>query len=146
MTQEKLDEIIESHGRWLADYENGKRADLSYANLRGADLSYADLRGAFLPKAIVQIGPIGSRRSYTVYNAADNIVQCGCWNNWKGGGLDEFEKRIETVYPPDKKATLKYRKEYMAAIAFFRAMREMETQLETQKEKPEAAATTSGEE
>ena len=53
ITQERLNEIIASHGKWLRAEEGGERANLSYANLsyanlRGADLSGADLSGANL--------------------------------------------------------------------------------------------------
>lgn len=47
MEQEKLNEIIASHGRWLQD-EGGKRADLRGAYLRKADLRKADLYEADL--------------------------------------------------------------------------------------------------
>lgn len=47
MEQEKLNEIIASHGRWLQD-EGGKRADLHEADLKGAILCHADLRYADL--------------------------------------------------------------------------------------------------
>ena len=45
MRQEKLNEIIAEHAKWLEGH-SGKRADLSRANLFGADLHEADLRGA----------------------------------------------------------------------------------------------------
>ena len=38
ITQEKLKEIIVSHGKWLRDEEGGERADLKGAYLEGADL------------------------------------------------------------------------------------------------------------
>ena len=44
----KLQEIIESHGKWLKFEDGGKCADLQDANLRGAHLQGADLRGAHL--------------------------------------------------------------------------------------------------
>lgn len=49
----KLQEILESHGRWLRDNEDGERAnlggaDLRYTNLCDADLRDADLRDADL--------------------------------------------------------------------------------------------------
>ena len=43
-----LDEILAAHKGWLADPENGERADLSDADLSGADLHDADLSGANL--------------------------------------------------------------------------------------------------
>ena len=148
MDKDKLNEIIESHGKWLRAKEGGFRADLSgaylsradlsgadlsRADLRGADLSGADLSGAYLsgadlsgadlsgadlPSKIIQVGPIGSRKSYTIYRIDEDIVQCGCWNNYKGGSLDEFKQRIDTVYPDGM-----YRQEYLAAIAMFEKMR-----------------------
>lgn len=48
MEQEKLQEILEKHKKWLNNEEGGERADLRGANLRGADLCEADLRGANL--------------------------------------------------------------------------------------------------
>lgn len=45
MKQEKLNEIIAEHAKWL-EGPNGKRADLKRANLFGANLHEADLRGA----------------------------------------------------------------------------------------------------
>ena len=44
----KLQEIIESHGKWLKFEDGGKCADLQGADLQGADLQGADLRYANL--------------------------------------------------------------------------------------------------
>ena len=46
ISAEKLQEIIESHGRWLRNEEGGERANLRSADLRSADLRSADLRSA----------------------------------------------------------------------------------------------------
>ena len=139
MTQEKLNEVIASHGRWLDDKTKGECADLSDADLRRADLSDADLRradlsdadlrradlsGADLPFVILQVGPIGSRKDYVIYNASDDNIICGCWNAYKGGTLAEFEERVEGVYPSEKKDTLKFRNEYLAVIGYFKTVRE----------------------
>ena len=209
MTKQELNEIVASHGRWLADKSRGERADLhganlsganlSGANLRGADLSdanlsdanlhyanlsdvdlrganlsyanlsdanlsdanlhganlhCADLRGAdlrgadlrdanlsgadlrranlhganlrraILPAIILQVGPIGSRKDYIVYNASDDNILCGCWNNYKGGTLEEFEAHVEEVYSFENKETLMFRNEYLAAIGHFKTVRE----------------------
>lgn len=48
MEQEKLQEILEKHKKWLNNEEGGERADLRGANLYEADLHEADLRGAYL--------------------------------------------------------------------------------------------------
>ena len=189
MTQEKLNEVIASHGRWLVDKSRGERAnlryadlcganlrganlcdaDLRYADLCGANLRYADLRGADLrnadlrganlcdadlrdadlrgadlrnadlrganlcganlrdadlPAIVLQVGPIGSRKDYVVYNASNDNIRCGCWNDYKGGTLAEFEARVEEVYPSEKKDTLTFRNQYLTVIGYFKTVRE----------------------
>lgn len=151
ISAEKLQEIIESHGRWLRNEEGGERADLrgadlSGANLRGADLGGADLgganlssanlssadlggadlSGANLDKTYYQVVRIGSRRGTTTYCVDDDNVLCGCWNNYKGGTLEEFKTRVESVYGREgNNPNEQYYDEYMAAITFFAAMKEM---------------------
>ena len=95
-------------------------AYLRGADLRGADLSRADLRGADLSGAnlddhIVCLDRIGSAKRRTTYNATKDIVWCGCFT----GTFDEWVAKIRTTYP-DKKNV--YRREYEAAIAFFKAV------------------------
>ena len=149
ITQEKLNEIIASHGKWLRDEEGGQRADLRGADLRCADLSGADLRcadlsgadlrgadlrcadlsgadlsGADLDDYIVQVVRIGSRKGTTTYNDTTDNVLCGCWNNYKGGTLAEFEQRVEDTYGKNSEyANEQYYAEYVAAIAFFKAIK-----------------------
>ena len=196
ISAEKLQEIIESHGRWLRNEEGGERAnlssanlssadlsdanlsyanlssadlsdanlsyadlsdanlcdanlssaDLSYANLSSADLSYAnlsyadlsdadlsdanlssaDLSYANLDKTYYQVVRVGSRRGITTYCVDDDNVLCGCWNGFKGGTLDEFKTRVESVYGREgNNPNEQYYDEYMAAITFFAAMKEM---------------------
>ena len=141
ITQEKLNSIIASHGKWLRDEEGGKRAnlrdadlrgaylgdaDLGGANLRGADLGDANLRGADLDKTYYQVVRIGSRNATTTYCVEDDNVVCGCWNNYKGGTLEEFRKRVESVYGENGKTpNKKYYGQYIAAIEFFEKMAEL---------------------
>ena len=153
ITQEKLNEIIESHGKWLRNEEGGEKAnligaDLGDANLRSANLGGADLEdanliganlrgadlgganlgdaylgGADLNKTYYQITRIGSRNATTTYCVEDDNVVCGCWNNYRGGTLEEFKKRVESVYGKDGKTPdKKYYTQYMAAIEFFEKM------------------------
>ena len=150
MEKERLYEIIANHGRWLRD-EGGKRADLSGANLYRADLCEAelceaDLHGANLYKAnleranliganlegttmpigIYQIVGPGSCNRCTTYDTINNQIICGCWDDGKGNHLDSFIKRIEEVYgPKGENPNSKYYAEYMSAINFFRAMKEL---------------------
>ena len=77
----------------------------------------ADLGGA----KILQIGPIGSRKAYTIFYCNEDIVQCGCWNNYEGGSLDDFAERVRAQYPDENNP---YRKEYERAIDYFRAEKE----------------------
>ena len=122
---------------------NLKYADLSHADLQGADLSSADLENADLSSAdlrdailtganlanverpwLVCIGLIGSRNSKTIYFADYDTVLCGCWNDYKGGTLSKFKKRINKAYPADDKEHQRYRIEYLSAIKMFESMRE----------------------
>ena len=114
-----------------ADLRNAKlrrtdlrRADFRGADLRGADLRGADLCGTYTDDKIVQVGPIGSRDDYTVYNVDKDIIQCGCWKKPDGGSLAEFIERINRVYPENDKRNAKYRREYLAAIEMFKTLRE----------------------
>ena len=123
ITQEKLKEIIASHGKWLRCENGGERADLSGADLNGADLNGANLSGADLSKTYYQIVRIGRRNATTTYCVEDDNVVCGCWNNYKGGTLEEFKKRVESVYGKEGKMPhKKYYTQYMAAIEFFEKM------------------------
>ena len=178
ITRVKLNEIIESHGKWLRNEEGGEKAnligaDLGDANLRSANLGGADLEdanliganlrgadlgganlggadledanlgdanliganlrgsnlgdaylgGANLNKTYYQITRIGSRNATTTYCVEDDNVVCGCWNNYRGGTLEEFKKRVESVYGKDGKTPdKKYYTQYMAAIEFFEKM------------------------
>ena len=127
ITQEKLNETIESHGKWLRDEEGGEKA-----NLRGADLGDAYLRGAYLNKTYYQITRIGSRNATTTYCVEDDNVVCGCWNNYRGGTLEEFKKRVESVYGKDGKTPdKKYYTQYMTAIEFFEKMVKLATEMGT---------------
>ena len=114
MDKDRLKNILESHGKWLKDEGGGERADLSGANLRGADLS----------EKIIQVGPIGSRKDYTIYWIDRDVMQCGCWNDYEGGSLEEFKQRVDETYPAENKKTLQYRNEYLAAIAMFERLRD----------------------
>ena len=133
ITQEQLKKIIASHGKWLRDEEGGERADLRGADLsgaylggaylRGAKLSDTYLRGASLSKTYYQIVRIGSRDATTTYCVETDNIVCGCWNDYKGGTLAEFRKRVESVYGKEGKTpNKKYYGQYIAAVEFFEKM------------------------
>lgn len=109
-------------------YANLKFACLQYAhlncaNLHGTGFQYADLENVYR-EWLVYMGPLGSRRSETLYFADYDNVQCGCWNNYRGGTLAEFKARIDDVYPADDKEHFMYRVNYLSAIKAFESMRE----------------------
>lgn len=118
ITAEKLQEIIESHGKWLRNKEGGQRADLRDANLQGAYLRDADL-----PDGIYQVVGCGSANRCTTYDSINDRVICGCWNDDNGNHLAAFEERIEAVYGAEgSDPNQQYYNEYMSAIAFFKAI------------------------
>lgn len=101
----KLQEIIESHGKWLKFEDGGK---------------CADLQGAYLPNGIYQIVGCGSYNRCTTYDSINDRVICGCWDDGGGNHLESFKKRIETIYGDKGEApNAAYYIEYMAAINFF---------------------------
>ena len=103
-------------------------ADLRGANLSWADLGEADLIGANLRDAnlrcttfddhIVCLDRIGSVKRRTTYNATRDIVWCGCFT----GTFEEWVAKIRKTYPDENNV---YRKEYEAAIAYFKAIAEV---------------------
>ena len=128
ITQERLNEIIASHAKWLKKEDGGERANLRRANLQGVDLHEADLRdadlrsanlrranlqeanlneadlrdtdlrGADLDQTYYQITRIGSRNATTTYCVEKNNVVCGCWNHYRGGTLADFKERVKNIY------------------------------------------------
>lgn len=91
-------------------------ADLGGADLSGANLRSADLCGANLSDRIIQLGPIGSRRSYICYNASLDEMRCGCFF----GTLAEFEKQVRNTH-----GTSRHAREYLATVRYLEEMREI---------------------
>lgn len=100
-----------------------KGVDLRDADIKGAYLGGAYLKGADLNKTYYQITRIGSRNATITYCVKDDNVVCGCWNNYRGGTLEEFKKRVESVYGKEGEMPhKKYCTQYTAAIEFFEKM------------------------
>ena len=111
-------------------------ADLRHADLYGADLCETELEGANLPVGVYQIVGPGSCNRCTTYDVINNQVICGCWNDGKGNHLDSFIKRIEEVYGPyEESYNPIYYTEYMAAVNFFKAMKELKENHDRQRNK-----------
>ena len=101
-------------------------ANLHKANLDGANLEGANLEGTTMPIGIYQIVGPGSCNRCTTYDTVNNQIICGCWDDGAGNHLDSFIKRIEEVYgPKGKTPNSKYYAEYMSAVAFFKAIKEL---------------------
>lgn len=138
ITQEKLKEILASHSKWLRGENGGGKADLCKADLSNSSLRATDLRHTnlsnskfdnvnlsttSLSKTYYQIVRIGSREATTTYCVEDDNVRCCCWNNYGGGTLEEFKKRVESVYGENgERPNKKYHTQYTAAIEFFEKM------------------------
>jgi uncharacterized protein YjbI with pentapeptide repeats len=94
-------------------------ADLSGANLYGANLSGANLYGANLSRAkglkdILQIGPIGSRKSYLMALKFDDEkieIKTGCFS----GTIEEFEKQVKKEHGKNE-----HGKAYQLAVALIK--------------------------
>ena len=112
MEKKKLDEILKD----LRDADL-TGADLRDADLTGANLRCADLSGAAFADHIVCLDRIGSEKRRTTYNATKDIVWCGCFR----GTFEKWVAKIRTTYPDENNV---YRKEYEAAIAFFKTVAE----------------------
>lgn len=90
-------------------------ADLGDADLIGANLHDANLRCAMFDDRIFCLDRIGSANRRTTYNATKDIVWCGCFT----GTFKEWVAKIRKTYPDENNV---YRKEYEAAIAYFKAI------------------------
>lgn len=97
-----------------------------YSNTAGIVFRSCNIARINMPEPVYCIGPIGSRYCLTTFFAGRNIVQCGCWNEEKGGTLEEFKARIDEVYPSCSEGEeLMFREQYLAAIEFFERMRKL---------------------
>lgn len=109
-------------------------ADLYEARLYGADLSEANLCGADLPTGMYQVVGAGSCNRSTTYDTINDQVVCGCWYDGKGNHLDSFIDRVESIYGPNgENPNSVHYTEYMAAIDFFRAMKQLKENQDRQR-------------
>ena len=122
-----------------ANFENTDLKDVKFYNC-SLDSSYFDdcsdtcgiafhncnITKMDMPEPVYCIGPIGSRYCLTTFFAGRNVVQCGCWNEEKGGTLEEFRARIDEIYPEGSQdEDLMFREQYLTAIEFFERMRKL---------------------
>lgn len=93
---------------------------LNCACLTKSDLSNVDLHDSHLNQAVIDdhivcLDRIGSANRRTTYNITKDIVWCGCFC----GTFKEWITRIRKTYPNKNEPC---RKEYEAAIAYFKAI------------------------
>ena len=98
-------------------YADLSYADLRSANLRNADLSSANLSSVDLPDGwtLYSINGVGADRRMTTYWVEGNKIWCGCFI----GTLEKFEDEINKTH---QTGTV-YHNEYMAVLAYFRALK-----------------------
>ena len=96
-------------------------ADLNGASLRDADLSYATF-----DDRIFCLDRIGSAKRRTTYNATKDIVWCGRFTGTFKGWVEQIRK----TYPDESNV---YRKEYEAAIAYFKAVAEASEKIKNER-------------
>lgn len=111
MKQKELDEILESHKRWLQG-RDGERADLYEANLSGAHLrgaNFANVTG--LSVLCVQVNTSCENRTIAYIPSLD-VVTAGCFQ----GTFEEFEKRVEEEHKDNPFVLSRYRR----VIAFLK--------------------------
>lgn len=87
MKQKELDEILESHKRWLQG-RDGERADLYEANLSGAHLRGADLAEAYLRRANLSGADLYGANLYGADLCEANLAGADLrWANLAGANL-----------------------------------------------------------
>jgi hypothetical protein len=89
-------------------------ANMNRASMVGASMDGANMDGANI-KRILQVGPVGSRKSYLVCFQTDKGIKinAGCW--W--GTDKEFVARVtkvhgDTIYAKEYTATIKFIQQY----------------------------------
>ncbi len=85
-------------------------ANMARANMAGANMEGANMEGTYMARAIgaprlIQAGPLGSRRGFTVYDLDKDLIQCGCYT----GTLGEFAAKCEKTHADNPKCLAEYR-------------------------------------
>lgn len=107
---EKLEEILEKHKKWLSDDEGGERANLYYVdlrgvNLQGADLRFADLRFADLSYANLRYADLADANLLGTNLSGANLFGTNLrhaykpWLIWAGNIGKSYS---ETIYFADE--------------------------------------------
>ena len=97
MNKEQLNDILESHTKWLEFEEDGERADLSDADLRGANLSDANLSDADIDFGCLPLwcGSLGANFDDSqLSQMAYHLVKAGVDSN---NASDETKKELSKL-------------------------------------------------
>lgn len=103
------------------------RAVLFGASIHKAKLRLATLKGAKLCGGLYQVIGFGSEKRCTTYDAINDCVICGCWDNVEGNNsLTAFKEHIERIYGEDGiTPNNQFYKEYRAIINLFELVKGM---------------------
>ena len=111
-------ELISANSGSNLSYTDLSGSNLSYSNLKGSNFSYTK-SGDLIISAIYSIGPIGSRSDYLqcwAFDNGDRQYKTGCFS----GTESEFIAAVSAH------GIEKHKTDYMAAIAFFNAILEVQ--------------------
>ena len=118
---------------------NLEYADMSLASLIGSEIKNAKFRGANLYGAnlsngMFQITFYGSTNRYITYDSINDNIICYTADKNYSGHLSSFKKYVKATYGEEGKTpnTVLY-EEYMAAIKFFKKIREAERSINIQE-------------
>lgn len=110
---------------WLLG-TNLEAANLLDTNLEEAFICNTNLNNIGYNKKIYQVTDVGRDNGYTYFIPESHKVICGFWNHFEGGTLEEFEKRVESVYGEDGEyPNEKYYRQYRAVIRYFEMLRDV---------------------
>lgn len=111
---------------------NLKYADMSLANLMGAKIKNteflgANLYGVYLPNGMFQITFYGSVNRYITYDSINDNIICYIADKNYSGHLSSFKEHVKVIYgEKGKTPNIVLYEEYMAAVKFFKKVREAE--------------------
>lgn len=93
MEDKELKKVLDSHKKWLAEEDDGVRADLQDTYLRGTDLRHADLRHAYLRGADLRDADLRYADLQGAYLRGANLrgadLDFSAWPLWCGS-LDAY--------------------------------------------------------
>lgn len=103
-----------------------QNVDLREATINKTNFMYAVFNGGYLCNGLYQIKGCGSVHRCTTYDAINDRVYCGCWNDGAGNSLEGFKFRIKKIYGTGgENPNSQFYKEYMSAVRFFESVKKV---------------------